>query len=56
MVDHADCLLAVYDNDRNIRSGAGMTAHYARMKGVPIVLIHPDTAIVSKIGTADKEF
>ena len=25
MVDHADCLLAVYDNDRNLRSGTMQT-------------------------------
>ncbi len=48
MVDHADCLLAVYDNGRNIRSGTGQTVHYAAHKMVPIILIHPDTGIVSQ--------
>ena len=48
MVDHADCLLAVYDNDRSIRSGTGMTVNYARKQGLPIILIHPDTAAVSR--------
>ena len=47
MVNHADCLLAVYDNDRSIRSGAGMTVNYAKKKDLPITLIHPDTGIVS---------
>lgn len=47
MVDHADCLLAVYDNDRSIRSGTGMTVNYARKKGLPIILIHPDSATVT---------
>lgn len=47
MVDHADCLLAVYDNDRSIRSGTGMTVNYARKKGLNIILIHPDTGVVT---------
>ena len=47
MVDHADCLLAVYDNDRNLRSGTMQTVNYARKKGLPITLIHPDSAVVS---------
>ncbi len=50
MVDHADCLLAVFDNDCSIRSGTGMTVHYAAKKGLPITLIHPDTTKASKIG------
>lgn len=29
MVDHADILVAVYDNNRSIRSGTGMTVNYA---------------------------
>ncbi len=48
MVDHADCLLAVYDEDRTIRSGTGQTVHYAEHKMVPIILIHPDTAVVKQ--------
>ena len=49
MVDHADILVAVYDNDRTIRSGTGMTVNYAvKKKGLPIILIHPDTAVVSQ--------
>lgn len=46
IVDHANILLAVYDNNRSIRSGTGMTVNYARKKGLPIILIHPDTAVV----------
>lgn len=38
MVDHADCLLAVYDNDRSIRSGTGMTVNYAQKKNYPLLL------------------
>lgn len=51
MVDHADCLLAVYDNDRSIRSGTGMTVSYAQKKGLPIILIHPGTGEVSTLRT-----
>lgn len=49
MVDHADVLLAVYDNDRSIRSGTGMTVNYAKKKGLPIILIHPDTGVVGGV-------
>lgn len=55
MVNHADCLLAVYDNNRSLRSGTGMTVRYAEKKGLPITLIHPDTAVVSKIGKDAQE-
>lgn len=44
MVDRADILLAVYDNDHSIRSGTGMTVNYAcKKKGLPIIFIHPDS-------------
>lgn len=47
LVDHADCLLAVYDSDRRIRSGTGQTVHYAQRRGLhPIILVHPDTSDV----------
>lgn len=49
MVDQADCLFAVYDNDRTIRSGTGMTVRYAQKMGLPITLLHPDTARVSAL-------
>ena len=48
LVNQADCLLAVYDNDRSIRSGTGMTVNLAKKKGIPIICIHPDTGIVSE--------
>ena len=48
MVDHAGCLLAVYDNDCSIRSRTGMTVNYARKQGLPIILIHPDKATILK--------
>lgn len=48
MVEQADCLLAVYDNDRSARSGTGMTVHYALEKRISVTFIHPDTAAISK--------
>ncbi len=47
MVDHADMLLAVFDNEKKVRSGTMHTVNYARKKQIPILLIHPDTARVS---------
>ncbi|MCD7998788.1 MAG: DUF1273 domain-containing protein [Clostridiales bacterium] len=47
MVDHADYLLAVYDNERSIRSETEMTVKYALKKNLSIICIHPDTGIVS---------
>ncbi|WP_148509904.1 SLOG family protein [Hungatella hathewayi] len=50
MVDRADYLVAVYDNDHTIRSGTGMTVNYAHKKRqLPVILIHPDTAAVTKL-------
>lgn len=40
---------SVYDNDRAVRSGTGMTVRYAEKKGKPVVLIHPDTGIVGNV-------
>jgi len=54
MVDHADCLLAVYDSGRSIRSGTGMTIRCARSKGLPVTLIHPDTGAVSRSGAGQR--
>lgn len=42
MVDHSACGIAVYDNDRSIRNGTGMTANYAKKRNALLVLIHPD--------------
>lgn len=47
MVEHSDCLLAVYDNDKSVRSGTGQTVQYAEKLEKPVVLIHPDTGVVS---------
>lgn len=47
MVDHADCLLAVYDGERKLRSGTMQTVNYARSKGISIISIHPDTAVIT---------
>lgn len=47
MVDRSCCLLAVYDNDRSVRSDAGMIVHYAEKKGLAVRFIHPDTAVVN---------
>lgn len=43
LVDHADCLVAVYDNNRTVRSGTGQTVQYTEKIGKPIVMIQPDT-------------
>lgn len=48
MVDHADCLREVCDNDCSIRSGTRMTANYIRKRGLSIVLIHPNKATILK--------
>lgn len=48
MVDHSVCGIAVYDQDRSIRSGTGMTVNYATKKiHLPVSFIHPDTATVT---------
>lgn len=49
LVDHADCLLAVYDNEKNTRSGTGMTVNYALNKHIPVMLIHPDSGELTRI-------
>lgn len=47
MVDQADYLLAVYDNDRSVRSGTGMTVSYAAKNKLQLTFIHPDTAKIT---------
>ncbi len=49
LVDHADCLLAVYDNERSMRSGTGMTVRYAKKKSMAIILLHPVSGELSHI-------
>lgn len=46
LIDHADCLVAVYDNDRNMQNGIGQTVRNAEKQGKQITLIHPDTGII----------
>lgn len=45
MVDRSVCGIAVYDLDKSIRSGTGMTYNYAVLKKkLPVTVIYPDTA------------
>lgn len=44
MVDHADYLVAVYDNERNLRSGTMQAVRYAEQQERIIKYVHPDTA------------
>ena len=45
MVDRSDYLLAVYDG--NAKGGTAYTTDYARKKGREIIIIHPDTLVVT---------
>lgn len=47
MVDRADCLLAVYDGEKNLRSETMKMVTYAETKGIPMIFIHPDTAKIT---------
>lgn len=47
MIDHADILLAVYDNDRSLHDDPIQPVRYAEEKKKKIFLIHPDTAEVT---------
>lgn len=47
MLDHADVLLAVYDNDRTVRNGVGQVVVSAEKRGLPVIFIHPDKGIIS---------
>ena len=47
LVDHADCMVAVFDGDQSIRSGIGQTVLQAERKGIPVILIHPDSGKVT---------
>lgn len=46
MVDHADYLVAVYDNERNLRTGTMQCVRYAEKERKKIIYIHPDTAAI----------
>ena len=43
MVDHAEYLIGVFDNQKKLRSGTAQTVNYALHQGKAITLIHPDT-------------
>ena len=43
MVDHAEYLIGVFDNQKKLRSGTAQTVYYALHQGKVITLIHPDT-------------
>lgn len=49
LVDHAEYLVGVFDNKRNMRSGTAQTVNYALRQGKQITLIHPDTADVTHL-------
>ena len=45
MVNRSICGIAVYDLDKSIRSGTGMTYNYAVLKKrLPVTVIHPDSS------------
>jgi uncharacterized phage-like protein YoqJ len=44
MVDRAQYLIAVYDQDKSERGGLGQMVNYAIKKNLSITYIHPDTA------------
>lgn len=48
LVDHADCLVAVYDGGRNMRSGTGQTVRYAEDQEKPVIMIHPNTGVATQ--------
>lgn len=49
MVDRAQFLIAVFDGEKNLRSGTKQTVNYAIKKKLSITLIHPDTAAIAQI-------
>ena len=46
MVDHADCLVAVYDGVHSPDTGESYMVEYAEKRNVQIILIHPDTSMI----------
>lgn len=48
MVDHTDCLLAVYDNTKDPHSEVFQAVNYAEKMTIPIIFIHPDTGQITK--------
>lgn len=47
MIEQADYLLAVYDNDQTEQSGTMQMVNYAKKKRLHMVFIHPDTAEIT---------
>ena len=47
LINHTDCVLAVYDNNPEDRSAVNRVVTYARRKNMPITLLHPDSAVAS---------
>ena len=41
---HAECLVGVFDNAKQMLSGTAQTVNYALRQGKQSILIHPDTA------------
>lgn len=47
LIEHADIVFVVYDNDITSRTTVGQAVNYAKSKCLPIILLHPDTAQIS---------
>lgn len=47
LINRADVLVAVLDQEDKRQSGVKLTVNLARKKQIPIILIHPDTGDVS---------
>ena len=55
MVDHSTCWVAVYDLDKSIRSGTGMTYNYAVLKKkLPVEVFIQIQAPLSDEGNKNK--
>lgn len=55
LVDHTDCLVAVYDNNTSVQDGTGKTVRYAAEQGKPVVMIHPDTGAIVRYDYGDHD-
>ena len=51
MVDHAEYIIGVFDNQKKLRSGTAQTVNYALHQGKVITLIHPDTMEITTTTT-----
>lgn len=47
LIERADVMVAVYDNNRSVCNDTGVLVCFAEEKGIPIILIHPDSGVVS---------